>query len=119
MSPDPAPAPEQGLKLHTYPWENAIVVKCSGRLTTEHSGALKEHVRKVIPTTKRVILDLKDVHKMDSSGLGAIVSLYVSARKGNCELLLVNYNQSVKDLLGITNLLSVFETAGQIGTRIP
>jgi anti-anti-sigma factor len=119
MSPDPAAIPTTSLKLHTYAWEEAQVVRCSGRLTAEHSEALKTHVRSVIPTTKRIILDLKETDRMDSSGLGAIVAVYISARKGNCELLLVNYNKSIKDLLGLTNLLSVFEACGQTGTRIP
>ena len=116
---EPAAVPASGLRLHTYAWEDAQVVQCSGRLTAEHSEALKTHVRSVIPTTKRVILDLKETDRMDSSGLGAIVAVYISARKGNCELLLVNYNKSIKDLLGLTNLLSVFEACAQTGTRLP
>jgi len=116
---EPAAVPGSGFKLHTYAWEDAMVVQCSGRLTAEHSRTLKDHVRGVIPTTKRVILDLKGTDRMDSSGLGAIVAVYISARKGNCELLLINYNKSIKDLLGLTNLLGVFEACAQTGTRIP
>jgi len=116
---EPAAVPSSGFKLHTYAWEDAQVVQCSGRLTSEHSRTLKDHVRSVIPTTKRIILDLKETDRMDSSGLGAIVAVYISARKGNCELLLINYNKSIKDLLGLTNLLSVFEAYGQAGGRMP
>jgi anti-anti-sigma factor len=116
---EPAAVPTGGLRLRTYAWEDAQVVQCAGRLTAEHSEALKAHVRGVIPTTKRIILDLKETDRMDSSGLGAIVAVYISARKGNCEFLLVNYNKSIKDLLGLTNLLSVFEACAQTGTRLP
>jgi anti-anti-sigma factor len=119
MSPDPAAGPKAGFQLHTYVWEDAQVIQCAGRLTSEHSESLKAHVRSVIPTTKRIILDLKETDRMDSSGLGAIVAVYISARKGNCELLLVNYNKSIKDLFGLTNLLGVFEACAQTGTRMP
>jgi anti-anti-sigma regulatory factor len=47
------------------------------------------------------------------------VGLYVSARKAKCELALINYNKSIKELLGITNLLSVFEDCARTGVRFP
>jgi anti-anti-sigma factor len=55
---------------------------------------------------------------MDSSGLGAIIAVYVSAKKASCELQLINLSKKIRDLLGMTKLLSVFESAGQFGTRI-
>jgi anti-sigma B factor antagonist len=119
VSSNAAPASTSGLTLHTRPWEDAIIVECKGRLTIEHSAALKNHVRTLLPGTKRVILDLNEISRMDSSGLGAIVALYISAKKGHCELLLINYNKSVKELLGLTNLLSVFESCAQSGMRLP
>jgi anti-sigma B factor antagonist len=115
-APELSPA---GLTLRTYTRVEGTVVQCAGRLTAEHSAALKAHVKSLMPGAKRIILDLKDVTRMDSSGLGAVVGLYVSARKERCEFLLVNYNKSIKDLLGVTNLLSVFEACAQSGMRIP
>jgi len=119
MSPDPAAAPASGLTLQTRAWEDALIVHCSGRLTLEHSSALKDHVRSLIPTTRGVILDLKDVTRMDSAGLGALVAIYISAKKAKCEIALINYYQSIKDLLGLTNLLTVFESCAQSGMRLP
>jgi anti-sigma B factor antagonist len=119
MSPDPAAASTSGLGLHTYDWEEAIVVQCSGRLTLEHSDTLKTHVRNLLPRTKAIILDLKETSRMDSSGLGAVVALYISARKANCQFVLINYNNSIKDLLGLTSLLSTFEACARNGIRLP
>ncbi|HXX19293.1 MAG TPA: STAS domain-containing protein [Candidatus Acidoferrum sp.] len=113
------PAPAQGLRLQISPWENGLLVRCNGRLTAEHTDSLKSRVRGLIPTTKGIILDLREVTRLDSAGLGALVGLYISARKANCQFLLANYNQSVKDLLGLTNLLSVFEDCARSGVRIP
>jgi anti-anti-sigma factor len=119
MSTNPSPAPVSGLQLHTYSWGDATVVQCTGQLTIEQTAALKVHVRSLLPTAKSVILDLKGIGRMDSAGLGALVALYISAKKANCEFLLANYNQSIRNLLGLSNLLSVFESCAQSGMRIP
>jgi anti-sigma B factor antagonist len=119
MAPDSAAAPASGLRLQISPWEDAVIIRCSGHLTVEHSPTLKNHVRNVIPTSKRIIVDLQDVPRMDSSGLGAIVAIYIACKKSGCDFMLINYNQSVKNLLGLTNLLSVFESCAQTGMRMP
>ena len=54
---------------------------------------------------------------MDSSGLGTIVGLYVSARTSRCEFTLVNANPQIRELLGISNLLLLFESAGRHGGK--
>ena len=118
MPADPLGSPVKDFRLDTSTWNDATVVKCFGSLTMEHCAVLAADVKKMIPHSKRIVLDLNEVTRMDSSGLGAIVGLYISARKVKCELLLINYNKSVRQLLGLTNLLSVFESCGQIG-RIP
>ena len=119
MPPEPTAVPVPGLHLVNQKWEDAIIVRCSGRLTLEHSAAFKNHVRNTIAETKALILDFKDVTRMDSSGLGALVGIYVSAKKAGCELALVNYNKSIRDLLGLTNLLAMFESCAETGMRIP
>lgn len=106
-------------KLHTFAWEDAQVVKCSGRLTLEHAPVLRNHVQQLVPHSKKIILDLKEVTRMDSSGLGALIAAYVSAKKSNCALMVVNYNKSIRDLLGLANLLSIFEQCAQIDMRLP
>jgi anti-anti-sigma factor len=93
-------------------------VLCSGRLTADIAAEFKQEVRGLVPQTKRIVLDLNEVVFMDSSGLGAIIAVYVSAKKASCELQLINLSKKIRDLLGMTKLLSVFESAGQFGTRI-
>jgi anti-anti-sigma factor len=119
MSTNPPSTSVSGLQLRTYTWEDAIVVQCTGQLTIGHTDDLKAHVRSLIPSAKRIILDLKSIGRMDSAGLGTLVGLYISARKANCHLLLANYNPSIRKLLGLSNLLSVFEACAQSGMRFP
>jgi anti-sigma B factor antagonist len=119
MSAEPAAVSATGFKMHTETREDATVVHCSGRLTSEHSGALKTHVKSALPHCKRIVLDLRELNRMDSSGLGAIVGSYVSAKKENCEFLVINYNSAIRDLFGITNVLSMFEDCARTGMRLP
>lgn len=117
MSPDPPEAATTGLRLETHQRGDDTVIECAGRLTLENAAALKSHGKAVIPHSKRLVLDLKEVTRMDSAGLGAVVGLYISARKAKCEFLLINYDNSIRDLLGITQLLSVFEDCAKSGMR--
>jgi anti-sigma B factor antagonist len=107
------------LGLHTYAWEDATVVRCTGRLTAETSPLLKTEVKALLPNKRRVILDLTELGYMDSSGLGALVAIYISAKSAKCELQLLNLSPRIRELLSLANLLSVFEECGRCGTRCP
>ncbi len=108
-----------GLKLQTFKRDDATVIQCSGALISANAAALKTYVKDATPHARRIVLDLNEVSRMDSVGLGTIVGLYVTARKAKCELALINYNKSIKELLGITNLLSIFEDCARTGIRFP
>jgi len=50
---------------------------------------------------------------VDSSGLGTVLGAYMSAKSAGCELKLISVHPTVRDLLNITRLASVFEGQGQ------
>jgi anti-anti-sigma factor len=107
MSAIPIPISELELKVVKAPDE--VLVQCIGRITSTSSPALQTTVRDLIPETKRVVLDLTEVSYLDSSGLGALVALFLSAKRQNCDLKLINLNQWLKELFSLTRLASVFE----------
>jgi len=107
MAANPIPLPE--LNLETIRTPEETTVRCTGRITSGTTALLQTTVRSLIPETRCVVLDLTDVSYMDSSGLGAIVGVYLSARRQHCGLKLINLNQRLKDLFRITKLASVFE----------
>jgi anti-anti-sigma factor len=53
--------------------------RCHGKLTSENSNEIKELVKPLLPFGGRIIIDLGDLTFLDSSGLGALVGLKVSA----------------------------------------
>ena len=99
--------------------EDAVTVYCRGDLTCEVADLLRNEVKPLIPTTKQITLDLTEIRLMDSSGLGTIVKLYVSGRTSGCTVSLINFNRRVRELLGMTNLLRVFETCADRTARMP
>jgi anti-anti-sigma factor len=84
-------------------------IRCHGRVVSETAAELKEVVKPMIVSGGRIILDLTDVDHLDSSGLGTLVGLKVSAiNEGYCTLELINLTPRVKELLRITNLKQLF-----------
>jgi anti-sigma B factor antagonist len=107
MAANPIPISE--LTLETLRAPDETIVRCIGRINSSTTALLQSTIRGLIPETESIILDLTDVSYMDSSGLGAIVGLYFSAKRQHCTLKLINLNQRLKELLRLTKLASVFE----------
>ena len=103
----------RGFRVHCYEAEGTLVAECHGKLTLENTPALKDAVREKIGIHRRVIIDLKEVPLIDSSGLGAMVGLYVSARTRGCTLQVANASEQIRQLFSMTNVLSLFEAAGR------
>lgn len=99
-------------------FSNAIVVRCHGKLVAGVNDIFYAKVSHLIPDTKRIVLDLTHLTRVDSMGLGTLVRLYVSARSAGCSLELINLGKQVQQLLGTTNLLSVFVVIGERGIKM-
>lgn len=94
------------------------VVRCSGKLVAGETGDFYVKVKALVPEHKRIVLDFTDLTHMDSSGIGTLVRLYVHAKSGDSVLELVNVGPSVRQLLGITHLLSVFQLIAEHNIRM-
>jgi anti-sigma B factor antagonist len=102
MAANPLPHPELELPAEHIP--GGTIVHCKGRITSETTEQLKASVKPLFEQGKTVVLDLTDVSYMDSSGLGTIVGMYISAKAAHSRLKLVNLNQRLKELFSITRL---------------
>jgi anti-sigma B factor antagonist len=97
---------------------STVVVRCNGRLVAGVNDLLYSQVSQLIPDSKRIVLDLTYLTRVDSMGLGTLVRLYVSARSAHCALELVNLGKQVRSLLGTTGLMSVFVVIGEHGIKL-
>jgi anti-sigma B factor antagonist len=113
--------PEASEKILTFEIEregDKAVVKCHGRLVAGTTDEFYEAVKPLLPQTKLIVVDLADLTYVDSMGLGALVRLYASARHQGCELQLLHLGTQVRNVLKLTNLLSVFGQAEGHGITI-
>lgn len=111
--------PQPPLTVETVTQGEFMVVRCHGHLISRVSADFKAQVKALMAETHYLALDLGDVSYMDSSGLGAVVSIYVSAKSAHCELRVVNLSKPVRKLLGITHMLSMFEACGELSVKMP
>ncbi|HEX8926417.1 MAG TPA: STAS domain-containing protein [Terriglobales bacterium] len=102
MAANPIPNPE--LTVTVFPTDVGVEVRCSGRLTSSTVGQLTGEVHPLLSAGINVNLDLTDVNYMDSSGLGALVRLYVSAKSRKCKFRVEKLNARLKELFSLTRL---------------
>jgi anti-sigma B factor antagonist len=119
MSPTLTEAKEPTFTVEIERKTDVTVVHCRGRLVAGVTHLLQSEVKPLIAPEKRVVLELTALTRMDSMGLGTILGLAVSAKRAGCRLELVNLGKQVRQLFAITNLLTMFESAGDNSFRIP
>lgn len=119
MAASPADAATPLLVLTTHTEGDAAVVQCSGKLVAGVTGLLRDEVKRLIPQSAKIVLDLTNLSQMDSLGLGTIVGLYVSAKASGSTLILINLSRRIRELLRITNVWSILEVYGENIVRMP
>jgi anti-sigma B factor antagonist len=97
---------------------DTAVVKCHGRLVAGTTEELYQEVKDLLAQKKVVVVDLADLAYVDSSGLGTLVRLHASARKLGCEFKLLHLGKQLRNVLKLTNLLSVFSQVEDHGITI-
>jgi len=90
---------------------DVTIVDVSGRITVgEGNLVLREAVSNLIQAgTRKILLNLREVGYVDSSGLGELIKTYTSVRNQGGQLKLVNISKRVNDLLQMTRLQTVFD----------
>jgi len=87
-------------------------VKCHGKVTSETGWELREAVKPLLALGGRVIIDLNDVHYLDSSGLGTLVGLKLTALKqGYCILEFAKVTPRILELLRVSNLTQILSSS--------
>jgi anti-sigma B factor antagonist len=119
MSPTLTEAQEPTFTVEIERKTDVTIVHCRGRLVAGVASLLQSEVKPLILPKQHVVLELTALTRMDSLGLGTIVGLAVSAKRAGCQLELVNLGKQIRQLFAITNLLTMFEGAGDNTFRLP
>jgi anti-sigma B factor antagonist len=108
------------LTMTTREAGDVTVVDLHGKISLgEESATLRDKMAALLTAgNKKILLNLSDVSYIDSSGLGALVSTFTSARKQGTEVKLASLSDKVSDLMEITRLYTVFDVAPDEATAL-
>jgi anti-sigma B factor antagonist len=100
--------------------DGVTIVDLAGRIVLgEGAAGLRDLVRDLIKAgDKKILLNLRDVDYIDSSGVGELVTAFTSMRKEGGELKLLHLNKRVRAVLQITKLLTVFDISDDEATSV-
>ncbi len=98
------------LKISTREVNGVTIVDCYGRIVFgEEASELRQIVKGLLTEDRPVVLNLRHVTALDSSGAGTLVGLNASAQTNLKQLKLATLSPRIRDVLSITRLISVFE----------
>ena len=84
------------------------LVDVSGRLTSFEIGALRECISRLLKQgRKELVLNLRHLQYLDSSGIGELAKVYVSVVKAGGQMKVVGLSPKVEEILKITQLYQV------------
>lgn len=88
---------------------DVTIVDISGRFTLIEGEAVHELLGDLFRDgRKRVLLNLRNVSYLDSSGIGQLVRSVLTARQHDAEVRAVDLSTRVQEVLRMTNLHTVF-----------
>jgi len=97
------------LQLETERQATTTVVHCTGIVAVGTLARFSECVRALIAERKPIRVDLANVTRVDSTGIGAFVAVWTAAKRRECDLKYINPNKDVEDLMRISALLGMLE----------
>jgi len=99
------------MKTSTRNVDGVEIISLQGKITI---GSGDSQLRDIIGDTlkqgkTKILLDMKGVTTIDSSGIGELVGSYTTATNRGGKLKLLHLPPKVTDLLQVTQLITVFE----------
>jgi anti-sigma B factor antagonist len=87
------------------------VLAPSGKIVIgDEVTSLREKVKELLQAgEKNILLNMANVHYIDSTGIGALVGSFTTIRGQGGQMKLCNLTGKVEDLLVVTKLLTVFD----------
>jgi len=91
--------------------DNVVVIYLSGRLDVHLSAEIEKEINNVIQNegNSHLLLNLKDVEYMSSSGLRIFVSTMRILKESKRKLKLSDMNNAVKKIFEVVELMDMFD----------
>lgn len=94
--------------------KDVAIVQVSGKLigSPENCDKFHEFFGAILGEgVKRIVVDLQDTPWANSQGIGMLIGAYASAKKTGAHLMLSGVGERIRDVLDVTKLSLIFETA--------
>jgi anti-sigma B factor antagonist len=97
------------MKTATREQTDATIVDVSGDVDMGSSPGLRKTLLESLRKTPRLVVNLREVRYIDSSGIASLVEVLKEARNSKKRLLLFGLNTAVREVLQLTRLNKIFE----------
>jgi anti-sigma B factor antagonist len=100
------------VKVKTQMEGDVAIVHVSGKLMGgPESENLRDEVKRLLDEGgNKIVINLKGVPWINSTGLGALMAVYTSVQKSEGTLKLCHVSDRIQSLFMITKLLTIFDT---------
>ena len=91
--------------------KNSLIIQLHGEIDQYAAAELKESIDIEVENSpkKNLIIDLKDVDLMDSSGIGLIVGRYKTVKTLGGKLLVSGGNENVRKMINLSGIGKVIK----------
>jgi anti-sigma B factor antagonist len=91
--------------------DDVTILRLKGRLELEEGDVtLRDHVNNLVNEGRvKLVLDMREVTRLDSAGIGMLVSKFLTARRRGGAIKLIHLTNRSEHLMDITRLSTVFE----------
>ncbi len=99
------------MKLSTRQKDGATILDVSGDIDLYNSPEIRKALLEALRSkdTQRVVVNLKDVRYIDSSGVASLVEGLKKAREMNQRFILIGLSHAAREVLELSRLIKVFE----------
>lgn len=108
------------MKLKTKEINDVTVIELDGNMIGgPDASALNDYLHELITKDKKnVVIDLKSVSFINSSGLGMLIGGMTTMRNSGGEMKLANASKKIENLLEMTKLHKVFDIHKNINEAV-
>lgn len=107
------------MKVNAKEIAGIVIVEVEGEIDAEHAPNLKRCLQKARESAEKgMVLDLKKVSFIDSTGLGVLISLMRQLKEQDRELRLLGLQDEVRSIFEITRLYKVFSLCESLETAV-
>ena len=108
------------MKIRMRIKKEVAILELDGKLTIGDGDiALRRDVEGLLAEgRKEILINLKGVKAMDSSGLGELMQTRERAERAGCSIKLLHVEDKVREILAMTRLIGIFETFDDEGEAL-